>query len=198
MQNENKQTNKGIIYSSILLCFSLIIFSVFIPSFQYRINSLIEKRHIYDKNVMNAQNEINKADFYVELCNALDILKEAINPSEEKMIKALDEIRENSYEKIPNAVAKEIFLLTEPVDSGKPNQQRLKNLADKPLEELRNMRDEAAVHMTKYAGGFSQNVALLEIVRFWLYLLASMAQIIGVWLGITANRRQPQSKGAVK
>ncbi len=195
--NESIEKNNKLICSGFLLCVALIIFSVVIPNIQNQIDSIREKRHTYEKNVMTAQAESRKATSDLEIFNALTALKNGIAENQQNLINAIDSIRTGYHDSARTSVAKEIFLLTEPVEGGQPDKDRLISLTKKQPEELKTLSQQAGSHMTKYVLGLHTKIRNLERIRLFLYIFAPLAYIIGTWLGIVSSKN-PQADTLIK
>lgn len=193
-KNKIHRLKNRAICSKVMLGISFILFSVAIPLVQNKITSTVETRHKYELNVLNAQEQAGESVLYSEMFNALTILWEKTDSAGNSLKDALDEIRNRFYLRSVKNYAESIFLLTEEVESDTLNNQRLKELYGKSIEELNVLNNQAVSYAFEYSGHFTHRVNRLERIKIFLYALATAGYISGLVLELFKKKNAISNK----
>jgi len=178
--------NKFYLYSTISLFLSLVAFSTAIPYAQSKIDSIKEDREIYVKNLVNSITYGSTKTICIDIYNALTFLlidKETVE--NEKIKEAIKKIRSMYYKRAQEAYAGQVFLETNPPSDTPPNEERLKELQRKTIEELDAIRLQNDFSL--------YNKEHLSILRKWnqfriiFLMLAILFQLLGLWFSLKSR-----------
>lgn len=174
--------------SNLLLGISLVIFGVFVPIINGKIDYWKHQGEIYERNLLNSEFQRIIGNWAVDIHQTIAILKDHPMTDDPKNEITLNRIQNYYLKKAQSATANMYFLSTEAVNNDiKPSKERYEEIKKNIGKNAPEIQQEFDTFLNNFNKDYQKALTSWDNFKIAAYILAILFHFWGISIGLKKN-----------